>query len=166
MVVALLIVLCAFTACNDEKEQPPEVNELLETAVFFDRGEKILKQEYIDALPWKDEYHMMVEKTTVLIDNKQTLDTMFVGFPTSVDFETERVIVYIHTSYKYGFSHHLADVNVANGACTIQSVIDIPDEFIGENGVIAPCASAPTMRALVVKVNSTEFESAKVKITY
>lgn len=163
MVVALLIVLCAFTACNDEKEQPPEVNELLETAVFFDRGEKILKQEYIDALPWKDESHMMVEKTTVLIDNKQTLDTMFVGFPTSVDFETERVIVYIDTTCWYGYPSCLTDVSIENRVCTANIRQTYPELV---NGIPPTATSAPTLNAIVLKVHSTEFESAKVKITY
>lgn len=163
--IALIILIIAlvsiiFTACNEEEDKVPEVNELLESAVFFDRGEKILKQDYLATLSMIDEYS--VETTTVLIDNKQNLDSMFIGFPTSVDFETERVIVYIFTTYNYGFPCYLTDVAVENGICDIKIFQDYPQP--AEGGPTPSCASAPTVRALVVKVNSIEIISANIQI--
>lgn len=160
IILIIALVSVVFTACNEEEDKVPEVNELLESAVFFDRGEKILKQDYLATLSMIDEYS--VETTTVLIDNKQNLDSMFIGFPTSVDFETERVVVYIYTTYNYGFPCYLTYLDVEDGICNIKIAQDYPQP--AEGGPTPSTASAPTVRALVVKVNTNEIISANIQL--
>lgn len=150
MGVMLIVGVCVLCACNDHNES----NKY--NAVILDRANILLKNEFLQSLSsYGGEFG---EDTVLTIKDQAQFDEIFVGFPTSLDFDKEQLAVCVYTDINYGYPCGIKNIDEDNGVLKITLYSDLPRDDRGT----PPCTSSPTQRAVVIKMNRTDFSDVKI----
>ena len=147
--LALVTSVGILCACNNNDDY----NSIeYYNAIMLDRANVLMKTDFLASLP-SAEYGEFGEDTVLVVKNEEQFNEIFIGFPLSLNFKNEMLIVCVFTDINYGFPYKIKDICVDNEILRVSIYSDSPD---------SPNSSAPTQRALVVKMNKTNYSELKI----
>ncbi len=164
LITILILVIFSTTlfvlvGCTENQREAPTWQEKY-NPVVLDKAECLMKEEFLMAQPNHNDFVGKKEDTMYLIKDQATYDEVFEKLPISVRFynsiyyERHMLGVLIFNTYNYGKEIYVKDISVNEGVMVIS--LDAVAQKNDDGKPVVPMASAPTQRAVVIRVNYDE----------
>ena len=159
------------SSSNHEQDKETDKNlilaeELLEKAVFFDKAEKWLTNDFTQNnkthYPFTEDG--LPNNRTYMVEGEEEFSEIFSSFPQEVDFDKEILLVYLFTDIYYGFDCSLQIIYQNEEKVKIQILHDMAEP--SPDGIEPPSTSQPIQRCFVIKLPIFTQEKIQINIIY
>ena len=157
VIFVVTIVALFFVGCVD-----PNIDKY--SAVLYDMAQTYMKKEFLmqqpsypHANPDTSNPSATTQESTFVVNDTNAFDEMFNDFPTTIDFNSEMLIVSIHINFYMGNGYEIKKLALKKGVLSL--------DLKRNANSVAHTASAPRQRCFVVKMKKCDLTSVSVTVS-